>query len=420
MSQGAPPSDDPIRKRGLAALVVAVLVHLSLALFADRAALRVAMDDPVRLDIDIVMTAPLPDPVVEDISVVESEPPPNEVPTTPPKPAPEVKREPVTDDTPPEASPPLPAVTDDDVAEPSPAPVLVAEPSERPPAADSAVLPEGTPSSEDLLRRRPTGTMGKVLGSDPFATKLSDIEKALDFKAEGPMSDEKRAAANAKRFIQDEMSQDTVVLGLVDDYFRELKNRMETSWQPATKDLNDGGDSTSRMGFTRDLAVNTAAWGEVLELYKERAAQYGRGEKVTVDKKRVERMRELFRSKRGNLRFHAISEVILTQAPDGAMLTIEFPISSGHPGIDEGIKEAFVRAISVMPAPPPDRLHHGRTFKSHWRLRATWRMVPPTALLTGTAFDVSAKGVDVDMPFQIKLTTHVMLTNVDTKPARED
>jgi hypothetical protein len=420
MSLGAPPKDDPFHRRGLAALVVALLAHFSLAFFADRASLRIAEDEPVRLDVEIVMTAPLPEPIVEELPVLEPEPlAPEPVPAVPtPLPVPRDEPKPESE-VPPEASPPLPAVTDDD-AEPSPAPPIVAAPSERPPSSERVVLPQGTPSSDDLLRRRPTGTMGKVLGTDPFATKLSDIEKALDFKAEGPMSDEKRAALNAKRFIQDEMSQDTVVLGLVDDYFRELKNRMETSWQPATKDLNDGGERTSRVGFTRDLAVNTAAWGEVLELYKERASQYGRGEKLTVDKKRVERMRELFRSKSGNLRFHAISEVILTQAPDGAMLTIEFPISSGHPGIDEGIKEAFVRAISVMPAPPPDRLHHGRTFKSHWRLRATWRMVPPTALLTGTAFDISAKGVDVDMPFQIKLTTHIMLTNIDTKPAREE
>jgi len=407
---------DRSRSRATAAFVVAFVAHVVVALVTERASLRVAREDDARLTVDIVTLPPLPPPPVEEPPIEEpvvEEPPAEEPPAEKP---PEKIEEP-----PPvvEASPPQAPVTDERAPEDDTPPPVIATDTPAPPSENGAAIPEGM-TSEDLLRRRPSGPMGKVLGTDPFATKLSDIEKALDFKAEGPMSDKDRAAANAKRFIQDEMSQDTVVLGLVDDYFRELKNRMETAWQPAAKDLNDGGESTSRVGFTRDFAVNRAAWGEVLELYMDMAEQYGKAEKVSVDRKRVERMRELFRSKRGNLRFHAISEVILTQAPDGAMLTVEFPISSGHPGIDEGIKEAFARAISVMPAPPPERLHHGRTFKSHWRLRATWRMIPPTALMTGAAFDVSAKGVDVDMPFQIKLTTHVMLTNVDTKPAREE
>ena len=52
-------------------------------------------------------------------------------------------------------------------------------------------------------------------------------------------------------------------------------------------------------------------------------------------------------------------------------------------------------------------------------------MVPPTAFFSGSSFDITPKGFDVDVPFQIKLKTNVMLlrtdgrTGVDASAAEE-
>jgi hypothetical protein len=40
-------------------------------------------------------------------------------------------------------------------------------------------------------------------------------------------------------------------------------------------------------------------------------------------------------------------------------------------------------------------------------------MVPPTAFFTGAGFDVTPKGFAVDVPFEIKLKTNVMLLRTD-------
>ena len=42
-------------------------------------------------------------------------------------------------------------------------------------------------------------------------------------------------------------------------------------------------------------------------------------------------------------------------------------------------------------------------------MRATWTMVPPTAFLTGAAFDITPKGFTVDVPFdQLPTATRIV------------
>lgn len=230
------------------------------------------------------------------------------------------------------------------------------------------------------------------------------------------MSDSQAAARSAKRMLQDDLADDAVSAGLTDDYFRLLRGHVETGWQPAMAELNDGGASTSQVGMMRSFVEDTAAWGEMWQAYLDLSKQYANGVPPTLEPARKERLRELMRSRKGAFRVHAISEVKLTQGPDGKVLMLELPLPSGHPRVDDGVREALTRAVTAMIDPPSPRVHHGRSFSSWWRLRATWTMVPPTAFLTGAGFDITPKGITVDVPFDIKLTTHVMLLRTDVRP----
>lgn len=265
--------------------------------------------------------------------------------------------------------------------------------------------------------RLPQGprTLGRVLGEGTpgLGPSLAALEGALDVRADGPVGDSAAAARAAKRALQDDLADDAVSAGLADDYFRTLKGHVVTAWKPEVKQLNDGGESTTQLGMMRSLGTDTAAWGEMWLAYMDLAKQYANGVQPNIEPARRERLRELMRSRKGAFRVHAISEVKLTQGPDGAVLTLELPLGSGHPGVDDGVRDAITAAVLAMAEAPPARLTHGRSFSSWWRLRATWTMVPPTAFLTGAGFDITPKGFTVDVPFDIKLTTQVMLLRTD-------
>jgi hypothetical protein len=421
-----------------AALAAALMLHAGLALFAVNADVRPLLPEVPRDPIEVTPweppeAVPPPEPPPEDAvdeppEEAVDEPPVEktvEPPPEPPPPEPEKVEPPEPPPAPEDAAPPEPLPEDAVAPEDAVPPETVPDAPAAAPAPLPEVVEKDTPSPEDApIVRLPAGPrrgtpslMGRVLGrgSDPFGTKLKTYESALEFKADGPMSDKVRAERMASRMIQHEMAADAVSAGLADDYFRELKERLEHNWRPKTRDLNDGGESTKQLGFLKDFTVNRAAWGEVFRLYLDMANQYGEGRDVRVDRGRLARARELFRSKKGNFRMQAIAEVILTQAADGKMLTLEFATPTGHNGIDEGIKNAFQTALAIMPYKPPERLSFGRAFRSKWRMRATWRMVPPTALLTGSGWDISQNGVEVDVPFDVKLQTKIMLQSFDNR-----
>jgi hypothetical protein len=349
-----------------------------------------------RVVLDLI-TLPLPEPVVQEPVVEEP-----------------AVEEPVVK----ERRPPLPPAPAREPAVPSPAlEPMPSAPGVEPPAAPAPALPEGSGSDVRLPDRGGSSMMDRVfgVGKDPFGTSFKDLEGGLDYKADGPLRDGERAALAAKRMLQDELANDAVDAGLADDYFRELKNRLDNAWRPARKELNDGGEAVSQKGFMQDIGTNPQAFGEIWEVYLDLAKQYAKGEKLSIEKKRAERLREVLRSRKGNFRFHAICEVVVTHAPDGKVLTIEVPLSSSHPLFDEGVRDALVQATLAMPAPPPERLANGRPFRSSWRLRATWIMVPPTALLSGGAWDLTPEGVKIDVPFEIKLKKAITLQSFDNR-----
>jgi len=263
-------------------------------------------------------------------------------------------------------------------------------------------LPSG-PSSIDRV----------VAGVGPLSSSRATLESALDIRPEGPAKDSVVAARKATRSIESDLRDDAVTAGLADDYFRTLRLGVERAWLPATKQLNDGGESTTQTGMMKSVVQDTAAWDEMWRAYLDLAKQYANGQQPKLEPGRIDRLRELMRSRRGAFRVQAIAELKLTQDPTGKVQLLELTLPSGHPGIEDGMREAIAQAVAALPDPPPERLHAGRSFSSWWRLRATWTMVPPTAFLTGASFDVTPKGFTVDVPFEIKLKTNVMLLRTD-------
>lgn len=411
-------------KRTAIAAVAALLLHAGLGGYIETATPRVVRPEE-RVEMKMVR-----------LPKIEKEPPkveePPEPKVEPPPPAPKV--EPPVDEPPVDKAPEPKAETPPDPP-PAPAESKPAEAPTEPPVAPPNAPPPPTTMApttdverenpDDSLMRLPKrkkgdtgGLMGRVLGENELgalAPSLSTLEGALDYRADKPMSDTERVAMVAKRMIEDELASDVVDSGLADDYFREFKRRLDVAWKPAVKQLNDGGRQASRMGFMKDFGSNPRAFGEMWETYLDVAGQYARGQKPTISQKKREHLREVMRSRKGNFRVQAISELMLTQAPDGKVLTIEIPLSSGHPNIDEGMRNAMVAAVAAMPDKPPSRLSRGRSFRSKWRMRATWKMVPPTALMSGASFDIGKNGVEADLPFAVKLQTNTMLLTFDNR-----
>jgi hypothetical protein len=391
-----PPSEVSSRRGEAIALAVAFAMHAFVFVAVTRSDVRSRFERAPREPIAFEIIEVMPPPA----EVAREEAPAAEQPEAPERPA---DRAPVT--TSPEPSP-----TD----EPVEPPVETVPPTVTDPAP--------TTSGDSIMRLpKGDGRMGKILGADaPFAANLNTLERSLDIRADGPMSDGKRASTNARRNLLRDLADDEVTAGLADDYFRELRNRVETNWRPEMKQLNDGGESVTQLGMMRDVVAERAAWDEMWRAYLDLAKMYAQGQRPKLEQARQERLRELMRSRKGMFRFHAISELVLTQGPDGKVVTIEMPLPSGHPGIDEGAKDAIATAVSAMIDPPPARVTNGQSFTSTWRMRATWTMVPPTAFLTGAGFDITPKGLTVDIPFDIKLKTAVLLMRTDAGVSASD
>lgn len=388
------------------ALATALVLHALLFVVVTRADVKAKWDREPRTPVEMEILEVIPPPLDEPLPDPDPGPNPN----------PDPIEDPAADDTPDpkpttptDTPPPQPVADEAPVAEPPPETV--------PPTVSD---PAPTTSNDSIMRLPEGGRMGKILGADqPYAARLSTLENALDSKADGPMSDAQRAARNAHRNLQRDLAEDEVSAGLADDYFRQLRNRVETNWRPEMRQLNDGGESVTQVGMMKSFVDDRAAWDEMWRAYLDLAKMYAQGQRPTLEQARRERLRELMRSRKGMFRFHAISELVLTQGPDGKVVTIEMPLTSGHPGIDEGAKDAIATAVKAMIDSPPTRVHNGQSFTSTWRMRATWTMIPPTAFLTGAGFDITPKGLTVDIPFDIKLKTHVLLLRTDAGVSSE-
>jgi hypothetical protein len=385
------------RLRELLATVLAVVLHVGVLLHIRQRDVQRRFTPTERRPVEVALIAPPPP------EPPPPEPPRPEPPPAPPPPAP-----------PPPSRPPPPTRTS--APPPSSTSTATPPPTSTAPVEAPPVTTPAPDSDAPSLLRLPAGpsSIDAVLGGrGPLGQSRDSLASALDLRVDGPMRDSAAAAKKATRALQTDLADDAVSAGLANDYFRTLRHKVETAWQPAVKQLNDGGERTTQLGMMKSLVDDRAAWGEMWLAYMDLAKQYANGVPPRLEPQRIERLRELMRSRQGAFRVQAIGEVKLTQDPEGKILLLEFTLPSGHPGIDDGIRDAIGQAVLAMAEPPPARLHHGRSFSSWWRLRATWTMVPPTAFFTGAAFDVTPKGFAVDVPFEIKLKTNVMLLRTD-------
>jgi hypothetical protein len=378
------------RLRLVIAIVIAVVVHGVVAVVMAGLPVRVWPRQPSSTVEFRVVAPPAPSPKPEEPT------PPSATPT----PTPPTKNTPKT-----ATSPTLPTST------PEPAGAVV-EPTVVAPAVPAVEPPS-------FLRTTPgvAGTMAEVLGvgMPSFGPSAATLERSLDLGVSGPRSDAQRASERALDNLQDDISDDAVTAGLADDYFRLLRLQIERTWRPAKNELNDGGASASQVGLSKAFVTDMSAWQELWTAYLDVAKQYANGVQPQLAPKRRERLMELMRSRKGMFRIQAIGEFLLTQSSDGKVQLLETKIGTGHPRIDDGMTAAIAAAVTAMPDAPPDRMTHGRSFSSTWRLRATWQMVPPTAFFSGAGFDITSKGLEVDVPFDIKLITNVMLVRTDAR-----
>jgi hypothetical protein len=382
--------------RHLAALAIAVLLHAMLLWWVSQADLQRMPRGEDAVIMEIVEVKP-PPPEAEEPE--ETKPP---EPESVEKTAPPLVKEALA------ALPPMPPPV-----EPAPIPP---EPTVPPPPIIEFQDPGAGADAPRMNGKAGDSRMQAVVGVGPgtLMPSFGDLEGALDDKAVGPRSDAQRTEAVAKAFIEEELTKDAIELGLVDDYLRVLKNTLATAWRPARAELNDGGKKVGRIGFLQNAYSPNPAWGELWQTYFEMAEQYAKtGTKPRISRKKLNRLRELMRSRQRPFRFSTISEVQISQDAEGKLLHVDIALTSGHPRIDAGIKSAVARALQVMPHPPPALMTHGKSTKTRWRFRATWTMIPPTAWLQGAAWDIGPKGLEFDVPFQIKLKTKVALVDLD-------
>lgn len=281
-------------------------------------------------------------------------------------------------------------------------------------------LPEST-AMDSVLGLGGVGGMGSKksaagegLGKLP---SLGDLRGGLDMPQYDAKSDGERVAENVENMMRVDIADDQNRLGLNDDYFRILGEKIKIAWQPARRDLNDGGKMVTHEGFFKSLFTNPEVLSGLGEAYQDMAKQYAQGNQPRLDDARREQLRELLRSRQSAFRVTAVAEIAITQGADGRMMSVEVFTPSGHPRLDDGMRDAIVRALQVMNDEPPERVGKGRNFTSRWRLRATWSMVPPTAPLTGMEFAITKDGIEADVPFQIKLKTNVSLLRKDPQRA---
>jgi len=384
--------------RGAAALGAAIALHLAVLIVVQRSDVQTLFPRRAPTTTIELTVAPAPTTTRTAPSTTTPEPPSR----APRAPAARRSQERSAPDTATPAPPPTAAPSTTTPTTPT-----------TPTALPAPALPAGSGS---LLRVPSSSSLDRVLGAGGvLGPSRSTLEGALDVHVEGPLSDGAAAARAATRALQDDLADDAVSVGLADDYFRTLRERIEVAWKPEMKQLSDGGASTTQLGMMRSLVDDSGAWGEMWQAYLDLAKQYGNGLQPRLEPARRERLRELMRSRRGAFRVVAITEAKLTVDPAGKVLLLELTLPSGHPRVDDGIKDALVQALAAMPEEPPARVSHGRAFSSWWRLRATWTMVPPTAFLTGAGFDVTSKGFTVDVPFDIKLSTNVSMQRTDAR-----
>jgi len=261
--------------------------------------------------------------------------------------------------------------------------------------------------SDDDLRDEPTG--------DDAASEKTRVSRRIGHDA---------ARARAQSRVEQ---------GLVDPYFRELRQGMHRRFRPDAGAFDRDGESGDGVGPTVRRAVRDyfsagrqfAQTGSPFDRTPPRELRPAHPAERPSDGSSGFDMGEFgARWRDGDFAFlSGLVVVQLTQDADGRPLEARVVSSSGLPALDETAREAVLQAATGPAAPQNGLGLGGPRIKSLWRLEAKVFRCPPSA---GGAFDETAlvskggtidadeerKAVDVCVPFTQKLKTTVELVAV--------
>jgi hypothetical protein len=307
--------------------------------------------------------------------------------------------------------------------------------------------------SPGLSSKRQTGGAG-TLNLEPSPGQLLSALSGVGPK--GPRSDAKRAEERTRGYLQGMLARADVQNGMADDYHRLLGQTLKRQWRPHGKELNRGGEEASRNRILLDFITNPTRWKEFFDLYVKEAFAIREGMRNpdfrhevttsadTVMGQQIARLNaelptEFDEDERGGPRRQAFRYVVQARIKiqhdgHGEVQAVEILHSSGHPEIDRGIREAVKRSDVVFDVQTPARVADGGPFENTWLFKATWQVVPPICMgdLLSSAqnptarslevgcvkqFDITSKGIEVEMPFDVKLLTEVNL--IESQPVRQ-
>lgn len=387
---------------------------------------------------------------------LEQEPPPLPEPVPAPPPRPKLRERPTAPPDPSPAPEPAPVPDDDVVFLPVPRPApppLIPPPQIPPPMAPLPVKDlSGGGERGSLLDRVMGQGAPSALGID-----LPSLEGALDFRAPGPMSDKERGERAVTGYLKGALAQHDVRRGLADDYFRRFGKVIERQWRPQKGELNDGGKAVSQLGILQDFLLNPARWGEYYKLYvvevmapmmaafgldhtlrhvPDPSAPTMAGQRELSPDELQQKLLEELGTRKQALRFSASARLRVFHDDKGRVMAIEVLASSGHPRLDDGMRQALERAAAALSEDAPPGVAAGRPFTSEWLLDARWQMTPPrcyamqmgggppqpipedpiTTFQCAPKWDITRDGLEVERPFEVKLHTEARLLEVQPAP----
>lgn len=435
---GLQPEQRQARRRDLASLGVAVLVHALVALLAYRLPERPPAHSTA---------------ITVELRTVE----PREPPATPTDASPKPSRRAAVSlrpDLP--VSPkgggtgggkggvaPLARATPPAENAPVPAAPPTAAGDVAPPADDVDLLPEPEIAEGNARWRAEhgLGDGGGLEGQDHgVGDGRGDGSGTGDGDGEGPGAERARITGRIAHDVEETRSKDRVAVGLIDPYFRQLKTGMKEVWHPRASDLGgvDGaGPLAGAFNFLRGAQAVGRQWARTGSPYADGAAPEGllaRREETRAPggTSGFEAVDFLARWNSGELAFPGGAVVLqLTQRPDGQPLEVKVLVSSGTRVFDLHAGEA-VREIARQKLAPPHGLGlGGPTIRSVWKLEAkvlspTCGMTPDSTggglfnggsgvnagIVCGGTFDLSDGYLDPEIPFTTKIVTKVTLVAV--------
>jgi hypothetical protein len=281
-----------------------------------------------------------------------------------------------------------------------------------------------------------------VQGALPLALQPSShvLEGALDEHAAGPETDNQRAKRLVDNDLRSALAAHDARIGLANDWFRTVGHAIERTWHPQARDLNDGGKQVEPLTLLAGTLGNPLRWNEASHAMLDDAVALQDGFRGNRTEKIADALTNHAGARAGGddvtgrvikgagtthpvFGLQVGVELRITHDGSGAVTSIDIIHGSGQPRIDQALIDDVTRAIALESG-NVSLAFHGKPFSSRWLLTARWAVTPPSCMATpddahgtgalpvfgcSTKFDVTSKGVEVDLPGQVKLKTEAVL-----------